>query len=172
MRRHQTRLFAFLEQISGMEHNEIEDLVQETFVKAYNNLDKFDYAHYHSDKAFGTWLFTIGRRILLNALRKSKRDKLVFFSASETTHRRKDNIPDKAPIPAQAAERFDSRQNLWSKIRTVLTEPQWTVLWLQYVENYTIEEIAAALNKKTQCIKALIYRGKRALQKRPDIFEN
>ncbi len=171
MRRHQTRLFAFLQQMSALEPNEIEDLVQETFVKAYLSLDSFDYTLYHSEKAFGTWLFTIGRRIMLNALRKSKRDRLVFFSASETTEKHKESIPDKALIPEQSAEWLDSRQNLWSKIRKVLTEPQWTALWLQYVENCSMEEIAVAIGKKPQSVKALIHRAKCTLQKHPEIFE-
>lgn len=170
MRRHQTRLLAFLQQMSGLEQSKVEDLVQETFIKAYVNLENFDYSKYNSDKAFGTWLFTIGRRLLLNELRKSNRDKLVFFSASQTTETQNNNIPDNSESFERSYEQSEEQKYLWSKIRCVLTEPQWAALWLQYVEDYSIEEIAKALNKKKQGVKALIHRGKRVLQNHPEIF--
>lgn len=45
-----------------------EDIVQETFIKAFQNLKEF-----RGDSAFGTWLYKIGSNIGLNAIEKSKR---------------------------------------------------------------------------------------------------
>ncbi len=51
---------------------EAEDATQETFIKAWNNLEKYD-----MDRKFSTWLFTVGSNISKNILRK--RDRWSFI---------------------------------------------------------------------------------------------
>jgi RNA polymerase sigma-70 factor (ECF subfamily) len=53
---------------SSGERNEIDELVQDTFVRAFNSLDGF-----RGDSSFRTWLFTIERRLLLDRRRAEKR---------------------------------------------------------------------------------------------------
>jgi RNA polymerase sigma-70 factor (ECF subfamily) len=48
--------------------NDIDELVQDTFVRAFNSLDGF-----RGDSSFRTWLFTIERRLLLDRVRSDKR---------------------------------------------------------------------------------------------------
>ena len=48
--------------------DEVDDLVQDTFVRAFNSLDGF-----RGDSSFRTWLFTIERRLLLDRRRAEKR---------------------------------------------------------------------------------------------------
>src|SRR5204863_2210037 len=49
-------------------NDEIDDLVQDTFVRAFQSLDGF-----RGDSSFRTWLFTIERRLLLDRRRAEKR---------------------------------------------------------------------------------------------------
>jgi RNA polymerase sigma factor, sigma-70 family len=46
---------------------EAEDLSQETFIRAYNNISKFD-----SDRKFSTWIFRIATNLSIDSLRRKK----------------------------------------------------------------------------------------------------
>ena len=54
--------------VASGERNEVDELVQDTFVRAFNSLDGF-----RGDSSFRTWLFTIERRLLLDRRRAEKR---------------------------------------------------------------------------------------------------
>src|SRR6476660_7578441 len=64
--RHASALARFA--VSSGERNEVDELVQDTFVRAFNSLDGF-----RGDSSFRTWLFTIQRRLLLDRRRAEKR---------------------------------------------------------------------------------------------------
>ncbi len=66
IRAHQPALFAYILRMSGRPEM-AEDIVQEAFVRVLANLDRFD-----SRFRFSTWLFTIARRLYLNACMKHK----------------------------------------------------------------------------------------------------
>jgi RNA polymerase sigma-70 factor (ECF subfamily) len=54
--------------VSSGERNEVDELVQDTFVRAFNSLDGF-----RGDSSFRTWLFTIQRRLLVDRRRAERR---------------------------------------------------------------------------------------------------
>lgn len=54
------------------ERNETEEVVQDTFVRAFGAIDSF-----RGDSAFRTWLFTIARRLLLDRRRAERRSRTV-----------------------------------------------------------------------------------------------
>src|SRR4051812_41289381 len=56
--------------VSSGERNEIDELVQDTFVRAFASL-----AGFRGESSFRTWLFTIERRLLLDRRRSEKRRK-------------------------------------------------------------------------------------------------
>src|SRR6476660_3645585 len=64
--RHASALARFA--VSSGERNDVDELVQDTFVRAFNSLDGF-----RGDSSFRTWLFTIQRRLLLDRRRSEKR---------------------------------------------------------------------------------------------------
>jgi RNA polymerase sigma-70 factor (ECF subfamily) len=64
--RHANALARFA--ISFGERQDVDELVQDTFVRAFNSLDGF-----RGDSAFRTWLFTIERRLLLDRRRAARR---------------------------------------------------------------------------------------------------
>lgn len=68
VRRHADSLARFA--TSAGEREEIEELVQDTFVRAFNSLDSFRW-----DSSLRTWLFTIERRLILDRRRAEKRSK-------------------------------------------------------------------------------------------------
>ena len=64
--RHATALARFLSSIGARE--DVDELVQDTFVRAFGALDGF-----RADSSFRTWLFTIARRLVLDRRRSDKR---------------------------------------------------------------------------------------------------
>jgi len=54
--------------VSSGERSEVDELVQDTFVRAFHSLDGF-----RGESSFRTWLFTIERRLLLDRRRAEKR---------------------------------------------------------------------------------------------------
>ena len=77
VRRHADALARFA--TSGGEREEIEELVQDTFVRAFGSLDAF-----RGESSLRTWLFTIERRLMLDRRRAEKRERnLVSLDAVE-----------------------------------------------------------------------------------------
>src|SRR6266496_3067124 len=70
VRRHADALARFA--TSAGEQQEIEELVQDTFVRAFNSLDAF-----RGESSLRTWLFTIERRLMLDRRRAEQRQKKV-----------------------------------------------------------------------------------------------
>lgn len=64
--RHASALARFA--VAFGERQDVDELVQDTFVRAFNSLDGF-----RGDSAFRTWLFTIERRLLLDRRRAARR---------------------------------------------------------------------------------------------------
>jgi RNA polymerase sigma-70 factor (ECF subfamily) len=68
--RHATGLARF---VAGEgESDGIEDVVQDTFVRAFGAIDRF-----RGDSAFRTWLFTIARRLILDRRRSERRSRVT-----------------------------------------------------------------------------------------------
>ncbi len=66
IRAHQQSLFAYMLRMSG-NPDTAEDIVQDAFVRVLMNLDRFDPRF-----RFSTWLFTIAKRLYMNAVQKHK----------------------------------------------------------------------------------------------------
>lgn len=66
VQRHAQALARFA--VASGERNDVDELVQDTFVRAFNSLDGF-----RGESSFRTWLFTIERRLLLDRRRADKR---------------------------------------------------------------------------------------------------
>jgi len=58
--------------VSSGERDEIEELVQDTFVRAFSSIDSF-----RGDSSLRTWLFTIERRLMLDRRRSERRQKAM-----------------------------------------------------------------------------------------------
>src|SRR5690606_21882743 len=71
--RDQVRLLNFLYRTIG-DRDRAEDLVQETFVRVYRHLHRFD-----QSKKFSTWVYTIASNLAKNELRNRSRNPLVLF---------------------------------------------------------------------------------------------
>jgi len=144
--RYAPRLHVFLRRRTRRSH-EVEDLVQDTFIKAYQNLGRYD-----DSWKFSTWLFTIAARLAVSRGRKREP---------------RSSMPD-LRMQARADETIDrqeQQEGLWAKVAE-LPDGQRQALWLKYAEDFSVKEIAAAMGKSQVCVKVLLYRARAGLAKR------
>src|SRR5258705_13757490 len=91
--RHSHRVFRLAYRMTGNEHD-AEDLVQETFLRAYRKLGQFE-----ARANFGTWLHRIAANCALDLLRKRKRDEERYQRADHPAARELASLADEAPSP-------------------------------------------------------------------------
>jgi RNA polymerase sigma-70 factor (ECF subfamily) len=153
--RYKRRLFVYLRSRLGSDED-AEDLVQETFLKLFRNIESYD-----SACRFSTWLYTSANRLAIDSFRKSAavRDKLVAL--------RDGDLPDQAA----GVEGDSDAYGLWDAART-LGENRFRVLWLRYGEDMTIEEIASVLGRTRLAVRILLHRARTGLVERfgPDMW--
>ncbi len=147
--RYKRRLFVYLRPRLGSDQD-TEDMVQETFLKLYRNIDRYDPAY-----RFSTWLYTAATRLAISSYRK-KRIAVVPLPAEEAG-----GVADPAAGPPAGME----ASGLWDSART-LAESQFRVLWLRYGEDLEVAEIARALGKSRVAVSLLLHRARTNLMKR------
>jgi RNA polymerase sigma-70 factor, ECF subfamily len=144
VRRFQSSLLHFLMR-RGFARHDAEDLVQETFLTVYRNLDR-----YRSGRRFNTWLFTIANRLAISSRRRRPQP-------SGTR-----NQPAAAggldPLAAAGEEEF--RGKLWDAARTILDPDAFTALWLSYVESMPADQIGVVLGRNANAVRILLHRAR------------
>jgi RNA polymerase sigma-70 factor, ECF subfamily len=147
LRRFQTPVLHFLQR-RGFSAD-AEDLTQETFLRAYENLHR-----YNRRWPFSTWLFTIARRTSLNHRRRLRptADTRVVEAALATS-----------PVPLETMIADESRRRLWDRADDVLSDDQATALWLHYVEDMPAREIARVLGRSWASVKVMLFRARKRL---------
>ncbi|MFH1264748.1 MAG: sigma-70 family RNA polymerase sigma factor [Planctomycetota bacterium] len=130
--------------------SDAEDLLQETFVRAYANLHR-----YRQRWRFATWLFTIARRVSINHGRRARpvADVEALRSAESG-----------APSPLEAIVAEEDRRRLWDVAAKALSQEELTAVWLYYVEEMPTREIAAVLERSWVSVKTMMFRARRKLR--------
>ena len=157
VKKHQGRVFAVA---GGILRNreDVEDIAQQVFVKAYFSLKKFD-----QRAAFSTWLYKITVNECWDLLRKKKVRPLVYESElSEeqatmylATEQRSDSGPD-------VREQLEVRQQLDTWLEC-LEERDRTMLTLKEVQGFTVEEIAEILGINGNTVKVRLFRARQKI---------
>jgi RNA polymerase sigma-70 factor (ECF subfamily) len=159
VRRHQSRVFAILHRYER-DAQRVEDLAQETFLKAWRALGQFD-----ARAPFEHWLSRIAVRTALDHLRREKkrRGDLGF-----------DDLGEDALDWLQAGDEkneLDSRSaaEILNLALSELSPPDRIVITMQELEGRSVKEIAAALGCSAIAVRVRAVRArtklKRALEK-------
>jgi RNA polymerase sigma-70 factor (ECF subfamily) len=147
VRRFQMPLVHFLRRrISAAE---ADDVAQDTFLRAYENLDR-----YRPTARFSTWLFTIGCRLCSNARRKQKN--VGRYDAL-------DDVQSSEQAPPQIAANREHQAKLWKVAAEMLSEPEYRAVWLHYVEGMSTGEISRVMGRTRAAIKTMLFRSRRKL---------
>ena len=151
MRRYQERVYWVARRIVGS-HDDADDIVQETFVKAYLALGEF-----RGDSSFFTWIYRIAVNLSLNALRK--RQVLNYLHESELLSRILPSTDD----PGKDLENSEIESALQRAVAT-LPEKQKAVFVMRYYDEMTYEEIGRVLKTSVGGLKANYFHALRKVR--------
>lgn len=143
----------FVQRLGGV--NDADDLLQETFIKVFLNLDKYDTAF-----TFGQWIYTIARNTFIDFVRR-RRDNL-FVDAAPTGAASGLNSVSQEATPE---ERFIDRQR-GAQLEQHLAKmsPRYRqLIELRFFREYSYEEIAAELGMPLGTVKTQIHRARAQL---------
>ena len=157
VRRHQHRVFAVAGGILRR-REDVEDVAQQVFVKAYFSLKRFD-----QRAAFSTWLYKITVNECWDLLRKKKVRPLLYesdlseeqaqqFGAAE---KQQSSLPD-------ASEQLEAQQQV-ELLLEGLDARDRMMLILKEVEGFAIEEIAEILDLNANTVKVRLFRARRRI---------
>lgn len=150
-RRHSRRIFAVLFRLSGGQAARAEDLVQETFIRAWQALPAFRF-----ESAFSTWLHRLAVNTALMQIRSR-----AGAEDSETD----DSALAYLPSHDTAGERTRERMDL-ERVVATLPERARAVLVLHDIEGWKHEEIAIELGMAVGSSKAQLHRARKLLRQR------
>jgi RNA polymerase sigma-70 factor (ECF subfamily) len=155
MRRHGGSLLAFIEGVVG-NHEEAEDVVQETFVIAYRSLHQYD----DGKASFATWLHRIAYH---EALRRMKRRRLPTLSWDEDERLLK--YAEEADTDDWLADITEEQMQRLDKAIDLLPEYDQMLLRLYYEDDMPLKEIAYILDSEASILASRLRRIRNRLRK-------
>jgi len=155
--RYRDRLINFAYRYIG-DQRESEDLVQDTFLKVYQNRHA-----YREIAKFSTWIYTITSNLSKTLLRKRKTRKLFFFSNLGPEDKDLD-LPANDVTPQRTLEGKYTSQIVHKAI-SKLPEHFRIVIILRDIQELSYEEISNIIGKPIGTVKSRINRARLKLQK-------
>jgi RNA polymerase sigma-70 factor (ECF subfamily) len=152
IKRYTSIVYNFVAQIVGR-GQEAEDITQETFIKVWKNLKKFDI-----NKKFKTWILQIAKNTAIDFLRQKKLPLVNLNPDDEETENFMEQLSDSTPLPFEnlvLQEQFAVVQNALQS----LPEIYRLVLTMYYTKELTLAEVAEILGEPVETIKSRQRRG-------------
>ncbi len=137
------------------------DMTQESFLKAWRNLESF-----HFEAAFSTWLYRLAYNTCLDFLRSAKRRRELSLTVEdESGESQLLDLPDPAPTPEASLLTNEENARLGAAMEQLDPE-QRRILTLRVVNDLSYTEIAAVLNIKEGTVKSRLARARESLRKK------
>lgn len=150
--RYQGKIYAYIMRLTN-HREEATDIAQDVFMKAYKHLHRFD-----TSRKFSSWVYRIAHNESVNWLKKKTRAKIesidshaeigVQYASSEDIHEDLVRVQDQRLIQEAIAD---------------LPEKYQQVMDMRYLQEFSYDEIAQALDKPVNTIGTLINRAKKKL---------
>ena len=130
---------------------EAEDAAQETFLRAYNSLHKYD-----SQRSFSTWLLSIAAHYCIDQIRKRR---LQLFSLDEGEYL---EPPDPAPGPEYVFHLSEDQKRIRILLDQLSAQDRAAVV-MYYWYDFSYEEIASTLSMTLSAVKSRLHRARLSL---------
>jgi RNA polymerase sigma-70 factor, ECF subfamily len=160
--RHSRSVFRLAFRMTGNEQDS-EDVVQETFMRAYRQLHRWE-----ARSSFSTWLYRIAANYSLDLVRRRKRHGEVAMAESASNQEDGGETVHALPSHAPDAERllFSGRvQECVASTLNELSQQERTAFVLRHFEGQSIEEISGALGLSGNAAKHSIFRAVQKLRR-------
>jgi RNA polymerase sigma-70 factor (ECF subfamily) len=142
------------------DEKEVDDLVQEAFIKAFNSISTFNF-----EFAFSTWLYKIATNNCIDYLRKRR---LKTYSMDSPVKQKDGETQQEYPDVAPTIEKeliAGERSNQISKAIEELPDKYKRVIIMRHQEEMSYEDISEILELPLGTVKARIFRGRELLNK-------
>ena len=147
VKRYTRPLYSFVWRLCGNKESS-EDIVQDTFLKVWKNIQKFDL-----DRNFRVWIYAIARNSTYDFLRKKK---LIMFSEMDNIEEDstfEENLEDKTPLADQLFEEKETAEAINESIKK-LPEKYREVVVLRHETGMTFEDISDTLKEPMNTVKS------------------
>lgn len=136
---------------------EIDDLLQETFLRAFRDLGAF---HYEAPGSFWNWLASIAAHVVMDTARFQSRQKrqaeaMVPFRSESNPH---GADPVDAKTPSLLLSEKEAVQSLIERLDALPEDYRRVIVWSK-IEGLTTAEIAARLGKSREAAALLLHRA-------------
>ena len=161
VRRYEGKIFRLAQHVT-QNREDAEDVLQETFMKAYEHLDQFQ-----GNSKFYTWIVRIAVNQALMKLRRRKTDRSV--SLDETIDTGEDTVVREIAAWDENPEARYSREELGSILDTAiqsLEPPYRSVFVLRDIDELSTEETAEALGLSVPAVKSRLLRARLQLREK------
>jgi RNA polymerase sigma-70 factor (ECF subfamily) len=151
MRLHQEPIFRYAYLLIG-DADEAEDIAQETFIRAYRALERFD-----TQRPMRPWLLRIAANLASNRRRSLGRYFAVLQRAFQQERPAQKGVEEQSRQVSQAHE-------VWEAIRQ-LKASDAQVIYLRYFLELSVEEAAQAMNVPAGTVKSRLHRASERLRR-------
>ncbi len=156
--RHSRAVFRLAHRLTGNAHD-AEDVVQETFLKAYKQLGRFE-----SRANFSTWLHRIAVNCSIDLIRSRPHREtgheaadLEQFGAESEVHEAAQKSPERLMLSTEVQERI-------TETMASLSRMERAAFVLRHFEGHSIDDISRQLGVKTNATKHSIFRAVRKMR--------
>lgn len=159
MRKYHDAIYSFIYRMVH-DHEQVEDLTQEAFIKAFGSLKNFN-----EEFAFSTWLYKIATN---NCIDHIRRRKMQTYSIDKPIESKDSDYTFELPDDSYEADKeliSDQRAVLLQQAIDQLPEKYRRVILMRHSEEQSYEEIAKVLKIPIGTVKAHIFRARELLYK-------
>jgi len=133
-----------------------EETVQEVFFNVFSSL-----AGYRGDAPFGAWVFGLTRRTIAGRFKRKRLPMVPLLEADQDGASR--TSAHSEPTPLEAYECEERLQQLEETVANGLSKEQRKLFELHHLQDRSISEIAAELEKSEDAVKSNLYRTRKLL---------
>ena len=159
--RHSRSLFRLAFRMTGNQQD-AEDVVQESFLRAYKQLAKFD-----ERASFGTWLYRIAANCSLDLVRSRKR-RSEHLAPQESAGSEMDDPVSLLPSHAPTPDRLAMSSEVGERVKQAMEElspTERTAFVLRHFEGMCMEEVSRVLDCQPGAAKHSVFRAVQKLRR-------
>jgi len=156
VRRYEDKLMRYILRISGLKKEDAEDVLQDIFIKIYQNLNDFD-----TSLKFSSWAYRIAHNEVISNYRKLKvRPKTVSYNDDPALINK---IASNVNFIKEIEKEYDAKviRKVLAKMDTKYRE----ALILRFLEEKDYKEMSDILQKPIGTVGAMVNRGKAQFKK-------
>src|SRR6266852_6058449 len=165
VQRHEGKIFSLAQRMTR-NREDAEDVLQQSFQKAFIHLKKFE-----GDSLFSTWLTRIAINVALMLLRRRRgtREVPIAESTSEDETALPLDFPDSGPNPEDSCLRREQERILSAAVNE-LTPGMRKAIELRELGELSTGETAQVMGLSVGAVKARVFHGRRKLRKKLKLY--